>query len=122
MTSTPTEWQTRLLDVASPAKHVLVVGGGATAARRAATFARDGVAVTLIASSICDAVLDLLLERSVTWDKRALTAADLEAAWLIVPATGDPVADALVCRWVDRLRGRLNGGTDAAPLPRLAVG
>ncbi len=121
MTPATSEWQTRLLGVRRSGSHVLVVGGGTTAARRAATFARDGVEVTVVAPTICDGLLDLLLERSVTWEKRSPAAADLDRAWLVVPATGDPVADATVCRWVDRLRGRRGGAPEALARPRVLV-
>ncbi|WP_427383472.1 NAD(P)-dependent oxidoreductase [Janibacter sp. G56] len=106
MTAVPAEWRSRLVAPGHPDRRILIIGGGPTAARRACQFVRDGLAVTIIADRICDSLVDLLVERAIEWENRPLGPEDLVDAWLVLPATGDPIADATVCRWVDRMRGR----------------
>lgn len=106
MVTGPLSWRGHLLSSASP-RQVVIVGGGMCAARRAAGFARDAVHVTVIATSICDAMRQVLLDPHVSWEHRSLVPSDLDGAWLVLPATGDSASDAVVCRWVDRVRRRV---------------
>lgn len=110
MVTGPLSWQSHLLGDAAAhdaPRHVVIVGGGTCAARRAAGFAREAVHVTVVATSICDGMRDVLLDPHVTWQHRALVPGDLDDAWLVLPATGDSASDAVVHRWVDRVRRRM---------------
>lgn len=98
--------RTRLLGFPRPDRRAVVVGGGAVAARRAAALTRAHTPVTLFAPSLCDDAFDLLAERLVAWENRWPTPADLEGAWLVHAASGDPEMDARVCTWAAHLRDR----------------
>ena len=91
--------RTRLLGFPRSGRRAIVVGGGRTAARRAAALTRSASPVTVFAPSLCDDVFDLLAERLVTWENRWPTPTDLADAWLVHAATGDPELDAQVCAW-----------------------
>ncbi|MFQ6170196.1 NAD(P)-dependent oxidoreductase [Oryzobacter sp. R7] len=96
--------RTRLLGFPRSGRRAIVVGGGPTAARRAAALTRSALPVTVFAPSLCDDVFDLLAERLVTWENRWPTPTDLGDAWLVHAATGDPELDARVCSWAASLR------------------
>ena len=96
--------RTRLLAFPRPGRRAIVVGGGPVAARRAAALTRAATPVTVFAPLLCDDVFDLLAERLVSWENRWPVAADLEDAWLVHAATGDPEIDARVCAWATALR------------------
>lgn len=95
--------RTRLLGFPQPGRRAIVVGGGRTAARRAAALTRSASPVTVFAPTLCDDVFDLLAERLVTWENRWPTADDLGDAWLVHAATEDPELDAQVCAWASAL-------------------
>jgi len=94
----------RVLDCPSPDRHVLVVGGGRVAARRVDTLARSALAVTVVATHLCDDMFDLLAERRITWENRAPRPSDLDDVWLVHAASGDATLDALVGAWVEAVR------------------
>ena len=96
--------RTRLLGFPRAGRRAIVVGGGPTAARRAAALTRAATPVTVFAPALCDDVFDLLAERLVSWENRWPVAADLADAWLVHTATGDPEIDARVCSWAAMLR------------------
>ena len=96
--------RTRLLGFPRSGRRAIVVGGGPTAARRAAALTRSALPVTVFAPALCDDVFDLLAERLVTWENRWPTQGDLADAWLVHAATGDPDLDARVCAWAQNLR------------------
>jgi uroporphyrin-III C-methyltransferase/precorrin-2 dehydrogenase/sirohydrochlorin ferrochelatase len=69
-------------------RRVLVVGGGAIAARKAAELARAGAKVTLVAPRRDgEAEID-----GVVWIERAFEPSDVKGVWLVVAATDDPRA------------------------------
>ena len=98
---------TRLLGRPTPGTHVLVVGGGAVAARRVHALARTGASVLVVAPRLSDAMFDLLAERRILWENRPVRESDLDAAWLVHVAAGDDRAEARVRAWVSRRRDRL---------------
>ncbi len=95
---------TRLLALPAPGRHVLVVGGGAVAARRVQALSWAGVTVLVVAPRLSDAMFDLLAERRITWENRPVREADLDQAWLVHVAVGCAQAEALVRSWVWRRR------------------
>ena len=68
---------------------VLVIGAGAIGARKAATLLDAGASVAVIATELSAALPEGL--RSV--EERPYRAGDLEGAFLVVAATGDPEAN-----------------------------
>ncbi|SDS78998.1 uroporphyrinogen-III C-methyltransferase [Paraoerskovia marina] len=77
---------------------VVVVGGGPVAARRAAALVEAGAHVTVVAPWICEDVADAVDAGDVRWVRRDYLSGDLDGAWLVHVATGDPSVDAEVAR------------------------
>lgn len=73
-------------------KRVLLVGGGAVAARKARALARGGARVKVVAPRVCPAVLKAA-ERVVV---RRFRPSDLEGATLVICATADEALNARV--------------------------
>jgi uroporphyrin-III C-methyltransferase/precorrin-2 dehydrogenase/sirohydrochlorin ferrochelatase len=95
---------TRLLAPPAPGRHVLVVGGGPVAARRAQALSWAGATVVVVAPRLCDAMFDLLVERRITWENRPVRETDLDGAWLVHVAVGNEPAEAMVRTWAWRRR------------------
>jgi uroporphyrin-III C-methyltransferase/precorrin-2 dehydrogenase/sirohydrochlorin ferrochelatase len=92
-----------LLDVAG--RRVVVVGGGPVAARRARALVEAGAEVLLVAPFACEDVHDLAVDGAVDWEAREYAgAADLDGAWLVHTATGEPAVDAAVAADAEALR------------------
>ena len=68
------------LDLAG--RRVLVVGGGAVAARRVRGLLAAGADVIVVAPELADGFPDVAVQR------RAFTAADVDGAWLVLACTG----------------------------------
>jgi uroporphyrin-III C-methyltransferase/precorrin-2 dehydrogenase/sirohydrochlorin ferrochelatase len=83
-----------LLDVAG--RRAVVVGGGPVAARRARGLVEAGAEVVLVAPWVCEDVRDLVDAGRLEWVPRDYTGGDLDGAWLVHTATGDPATDDLV--------------------------
>ena len=79
-----------LLDVRD--RDVLVVGGGAVAARRIESLVTAGARVRVVAPEVGDAVD----ARGVTVVRRPVTDSDLDGAWLVHACTSDPAVNAAV--------------------------
>ena len=90
------------LDVAG--RSAVVVGGGPVAARRTRGLLEAGADVTVVAPFACEDVLDLVEDGSVTWVARDYEAGDLDGAWLVHTATGDPATDDLVAAHAEGAR------------------
>jgi uroporphyrin-III C-methyltransferase/precorrin-2 dehydrogenase/sirohydrochlorin ferrochelatase len=75
---------------------VLVVGGGAVAARRASALAGAGALVTVVAPDAGPDLRALVRTGAATWRDRAYETGDLDGAWLAHTATGAPDVDARV--------------------------
>ena len=82
------------LDLAG--RRVLVAGGGPVAARRVRGLLDAGADVHVVAPQVCEDLRDLLT--SVTWEAREAVAADVDDAWLVHTATGDPDVDDALAR------------------------
>lgn len=80
-----------LLDVAG--RRVVVVGGGPVAARRVTRLVDDGADVLVVAPRLCEDLADLVARDAVRWAGRAYATGDLDGAWLVHTATGDPAVD-----------------------------
>ncbi|MDJ0322228.1 uroporphyrinogen-III C-methyltransferase [Cryobacterium sp. PH31-AA6] len=94
---------------------VVVVGGGAVAARRASGLVGAGALVTVVAPEAGLDLRALLATGSVTWRNRAYRTGDLAGAWLAHTATGVTDVDALVAADAEDARiWCLNAGNHTA--------
>jgi len=80
-----------LLDVAG--RRVVVVGGGPVAARRVRRLVADGADVLVVAPDVCDDLAALVASGAVHWTPRGYATGDLDGAWLVHTATGEPGTD-----------------------------
>ncbi|QDW30684.1 uroporphyrinogen-III C-methyltransferase [Arthrobacter sp. KBS0702] len=75
---------------------VLVVGGGPVAARRAKGLLDAGARVTVVAPYACPALNDLAAAGLLDWQPRPYRSTDVDGAWFVQTATGNPAVDAQV--------------------------
>ncbi|MGO4193132.1 uroporphyrinogen-III C-methyltransferase [Arthrobacter sp. YAF17] len=75
---------------------VLVVGGGPVAARRAKGLLDAGARVTVVAPLACPTLTDLADAGLLSWEPREYRSSDVDGAWFVQTATGDPAVDAQV--------------------------
>lgn len=80
-----------LLDVTG--RRVVVVGGGPVAARRTARLVADRADVLVVAPRLCEDLADLVARDAVRWEPREYRTSDLDGAWLVHTATGEPEVD-----------------------------
>ena len=80
-----------LLDVAQ--RRVLVVGGGPVAARRVQSLAAAGGDVHVVTPFACEDIWNLAAEGQITLHLREFESADVDSAWLVHTATGEPAVD-----------------------------
>lgn len=71
-------------------RKVLVVGGGNVAQRRVPTLIAAGADVHLVSPEVTPAIEGLVGSREVTWVQRPFADHDLDGAWYVMAATGDP--------------------------------
>ncbi len=88
---------TTLLGVDLVGRPVLVAGGGPVAATKAAALVADGALVHVVTPIVCEAMLDVVDEASVTWSQREVALDDVEGTWFVVAATGDALVDRGLC-------------------------
>jgi uroporphyrin-III C-methyltransferase/precorrin-2 dehydrogenase/sirohydrochlorin ferrochelatase len=91
-----------VLDLAG--RRAVVVGGGPVAARRTASLVEAGADVVVVAPWVCEDLRDLVDSGAVTWMPRDYTGGDLDGAWLVHTATGDPATDDLVAAHAEGAR------------------
>lgn len=77
-------------------REVLVVGGGVEALAQIATLRGGDARVRVVAPEATDSVADLADRGLIELDRRDWRPADLDTPWLVVAATGDEGADAVV--------------------------
>jgi len=82
------------LDVAG--RQVTVVGGSAEALGRISALLEVGARVVVVAPEVATSILDLSQRGLLVWHPRTLLAADVEAAALVIAATGSAESDAEV--------------------------
>ncbi|GAA6525933.1 uroporphyrinogen-III C-methyltransferase [Intrasporangium sp. DVR] len=84
---------------------VVAVGGGPVSARRVRAFAQEGAVVRVIAPWVCEDLRDLVIDGAVEWQAREYAGAtDLEGAWLVHTAAGEPHVDRQVAGDAEGLR------------------
>lgn len=100
-------------------RRVVAIGGGPVAARRVRDFVAAGADVHVVSPEICPALGAMLGD--ITWHARPYRDGDLEGAWMVHTATGDPLVDARVAAEAERRQtwcvncGRASRGTAAVP-------
>ncbi|WP_083518632.1 uroporphyrinogen-III C-methyltransferase [Serinicoccus chungangensis] len=84
-----------LLGLSLSGRRVVAVGGGPVTARRVADLLAEGAVVEVVAPELCPALTTLLSERTaLSWTPRRYAGApDLDGAFLVHTATGDPETD-----------------------------
>ncbi|MFC9772358.1 MULTISPECIES: uroporphyrinogen-III C-methyltransferase [unclassified Pseudarthrobacter] len=75
---------------------VLVVGGGPVATRRAKGLLDAGALVTVVAPVASPALQDMAGAGLLTWAARPYESTDVDGAWFVQTATGNPAVDAQV--------------------------
>ena len=104
---------------------VLVVGGGAVAARRAKGLLDAGARVTLVAPEAGAGVREMADAGLLAWKARPYRPGDADGAWFILTATGDPAVDAQVAADAEAQRTWCVNASDheasAAWTPAVAV-
>ncbi len=75
---------------------VVVVGGGHVATRRALSLLAAGARVVVISPSVTDSLASSIGRHDIEWRQRPYEAGDLDGAWLVQTATGDPEIDGRV--------------------------
>jgi uroporphyrin-III C-methyltransferase / precorrin-2 dehydrogenase / sirohydrochlorin ferrochelatase len=94
---------------------VVAVGGGPVSARRVRAFLDEGATVRLVAPWLCEDLRDLALAGRVAWHERDYAGpADLDGAWLVHTATGEPSVDREVAADAESRRVWCVDATDAA--------
>ena len=91
-----------VLDVAG--RRAVVVGGGPVAARRTRALVEAGAEVVVVSPWVCEDLHDLVDTGAVTWRPRDYTGGDLDGAWLVHTATGDPATDDVVAAHAEGVR------------------
>jgi uroporphyrin-III C-methyltransferase/precorrin-2 dehydrogenase/sirohydrochlorin ferrochelatase len=74
-------------------RQVLVVGGGPVATRRAKGLLDAGARVTIVAPQGSPALQDRATAGLLEWHQRPYRSADVDGAWFVQTATGDPAVD-----------------------------
>jgi len=95
-------------------RRVVVVGGGAVAARRVAGLLDAGAAVELVSPHTTPALDALAAAGRITWHARAYRAGDLDGAWYAVAATNDPAVNGAVAEEAEATRVFCSRADDAA--------
>lgn len=85
-------------------RDVLVVGGGAVAARRARGLLDAGAKVTVVAPEAGPDVVHLAEAGLVAWVRRGYQTRDLDGVWFVQTATGRPAVDARVAAEAEERR------------------
>ncbi len=75
---------------------VVVVGGGHVATRRALSLLAAGARVTVVSPAVSDSLASSIGRGDVEWRERTYDSGDLDGAWLVQTATGQPAVDDLV--------------------------
>src|SRR5690242_16459683 len=94
---------------------VVAVGGGPVSARRVRAFVDEGAVVRLVSPWVCEDLSELAGHGKLEWLARDYAGpADLEGAWLVHTATGEPGVDRQVAQDAAELRIWCVDATDAA--------
>jgi len=94
---------------------VVAVGGGPVSARRVRSFLDERAVVRVVTPWLCEDLSDLVRTGRVEWVERDYVGpADLDGAWLVHTATGEPSVDREVAADAEALRLWCIDATDAS--------
>jgi uroporphyrin-III C-methyltransferase/precorrin-2 dehydrogenase/sirohydrochlorin ferrochelatase len=105
---------TTMLGISLSGRDVLMVGGGAVTARRLRRLLEDGARVRIVAPQLSAEVRDIVDARALEWMPRPVHADDVEGAWLVHTATGDPRVDARIAEACEQRRILCVNASDGA--------
>jgi uroporphyrin-III C-methyltransferase/precorrin-2 dehydrogenase/sirohydrochlorin ferrochelatase len=94
-------------------RRVLVVGGGAVAARRLPALLSAGADVHLVSPGTTPAVQAMADAGELTWHRRPYAPGDAADAWYVLAATGDPKVNAAVAAEAEAQRTFCSRADDA---------
>jgi uroporphyrin-III C-methyltransferase / precorrin-2 dehydrogenase / sirohydrochlorin ferrochelatase len=93
-----------LLGLRLPGKRVVIVGGGAVAARRVPRLLAAGADVVLISPEVTASLEDLAAAGTIQWVRREYQPGDCAGAWLVCACAGPNQVNASVAAEAERLR------------------
>ncbi|PZU40617.1 MAG: uroporphyrinogen-III C-methyltransferase [Microbacterium sp.] len=105
---------TTMLGISLAGRDVLMVGGGAVTARRLRRLLEDGARVRIVAPQLSVEVRELVDARALEWIPRPVRVDDVEGAWLVHTATGDPRIGARVAEACEQRRILCVNASDGA--------
>lgn len=113
---------TTMLGVSLTGRRVVLVGGGAVTARRLGRFLADGALVRIVAPELARQTLAVIAahraesdaDGDIEWVPRRFAPEDIEDAWLVHSATGDPSVDREVSELCERRRVFCINASDGA--------
>ena len=103
-----------LLGLRLRGRRVLVVGGGAVAARRVPRLLTAGADVLLVSPSVTPALEELAAHGRISWRRRPYQAGDCAGAWLAIACTNAPEVNAAVAAEAEAARTWCVRADDAA--------
>jgi uroporphyrin-III C-methyltransferase / precorrin-2 dehydrogenase / sirohydrochlorin ferrochelatase len=93
-----------LLGLRLRGRQVLVVGGGAVAARRVPRLLAAGAQVVLVSPAVTPALEELAVRGRIDWRRRAYAAGDCAHAWLVIACADQPRVNAAVAEEAEASR------------------
>ncbi|MGP3534967.1 uroporphyrinogen-III C-methyltransferase [Microbacterium sp. RD1] len=105
---------TTILGITLTGRRVVMVGGGAVAARRMPRFVAEGADIAVVAPALAEEMRELVARAGATWTAREVREDDLDGAWLVHVATGDARRDAVVAGWCEARRILCVNASDGA--------
>lgn len=113
---------TTMIGISLTGRQVVMIGGGDVAARRIRRFVLDGAVVRVVAPELGAATARLVDDNELEWRERGFVTADLDGAWLVHTATGDPRVDDDVAALCEQRRVLcINAGDGSHGSARLAA-
>jgi uroporphyrin-III C-methyltransferase/precorrin-2 dehydrogenase/sirohydrochlorin ferrochelatase len=103
-----------LLGLRLHGRRVVVVGGGAVAARRVPRLLAVGADVVIISPAVTPALEELAAQRRIDWQRREYRAGDGAHAWLVVACAGPSQVNAAVADEAEENRTWCVRADDAA--------
>src|SRR5271169_4332812 len=85
-----------LLGLRLGGRRVVVIGGGAVAARRIPAFLASGADVSVVSPQVTASLQDLASAGRIRWAARAYAEGDCAGAWLVCACTNSPEVNAAV--------------------------
>lgn len=105
---------TAMLGVSLDGRVVVLVGGGSVTARRLRRFLDERAHVRVVAPELSAETRQLVADHDVDWFARPVAEHDVDDAWLVHTATGDPEVDARVVGWCEARRTFCVNSSDGA--------